>query len=95
MASRFQRQSLKDIATEGSCPVCLNNCWYGRVREGGRQLGMGHVGDRKLAIYGEFVWDTTRAVWWHSSNEPTHPTPYQDALSEMSDDISYCKVDAK
>lgn len=73
----------------GFCPVCLNDCYCIKLCEGGRQFGLKHVGDRELSIFGEVVWDTARAVYWHMSIEPTLNMTEAEVLSHFTDDMRY------
>lgn len=73
----------------GFCPVCLNDCYCIKLREGGRQFGLKHVGDRDLSIFGELVWDAARAVYWHMSIEPSWDMTESEILSHFTDDMVY------
>lgn len=72
----------------GFCPVCLNECYCIKLREGGRQFGFKHVGERDLAIFGELVWDTPQAVYWHMSIEPSWNMTESEVLSHFLDDMN-------
>jgi hypothetical protein len=78
----------------GFCPICLGECYCIKLREGGRQFGFKHVGDSALAIYGELLWDTKRAIYWHMSIEPKLDLTDSEVFSHFIDDIHYLMENA-
>jgi len=74
-----------------SCPVCLNECYHYVTKASGKKLGFSHVGERKLGIFGEFVWDKVGEIHWHMSYDKWLEMTEGEVLSHYLDDMSYLK----
>lgn len=73
----------------GYCPVCLWNCFCIKLEgEGGRQFGFKHVGDRDFAHYGEVIWDSAHAVYWHMGIEDDYDMSDKEAFDHFIDDMN-------
>lgn len=76
---------------KASCPVCMNECYHCVEKASGKKLGFKRVGERKLAVYGEFLWDKVGEVHWHMSVENNIQMTDSEVLSHYLDDLSYVK----